>query len=55
MEETIQVKMSNLNRLLDQTGEVIITGTRLAILEKEVEEAYIKQYQIGRASCRERV
>ena len=48
MEETIQVKMSNLNRLLDQTGEVIITGTRLAILEKEVEEAYIKQYPISK-------
>ncbi len=38
MEETIQVKMSYLNKLLDQTGEVIITGTRLAILEKAMEE-----------------
>ncbi|HOT78020.1 MAG TPA: ATP-binding protein, partial [Candidatus Wallbacteria bacterium] len=48
MEETIQVKMSHLNKLLDQTGEVIITGTRLAILEKEVEEAYIKQWPISK-------
>ncbi|HPG58300.1 MAG TPA: ATP-binding protein, partial [Candidatus Wallbacteria bacterium] len=48
MEETIQVKMSHLNKLLDQTGEVIITGTRLAILEKEVEEAYIKQWPVSK-------
>ena len=48
MEETIQVKMSHLNRLLDQTGEVIITGTRLAILEKEIEEAYIKQRPVNK-------
>ncbi len=43
MEETIQVKMSYLNKLLDQTGEVIITGTRLTILEKEIEDIYVRQ------------
>jgi chemotaxis protein histidine kinase CheA len=48
MEETIQVKMSHLNKLLDQTGEVIITGTRLAILEKEVEESYVKQMPVSK-------
>lgn len=48
MEETIQVKMSHLNKLLDQTGEVIITGTRLAILEKEVEESYAKQMPVSK-------
>ena len=48
MEETIQVKMSHLNKLLDQTGEVIITGTRLAILEKEIEESYVKQAPVNK-------
>ncbi len=48
MEETIQVKMSHLNKLLDQTGEVIITGTRLAILEKEIEESYVKQTPVNK-------
>ncbi len=48
MEETIQVKMSHLNKLLDQTGEVIITGTRLAILEKEIEESYVKQTPVSK-------
>ncbi len=48
MEETIQVKMSHLNKLLDQTGEVIITGTRLSLLEKEVEEAYTRQRPVNK-------
>lgn len=48
MEETIQVKMSYLNKLLDQTGEVIINGTRLAILEKEVEDGYIHQQPVNK-------
>lgn len=48
MEETIQVRMSYLNKLLDQTGEVIITGTRLSILEKEMEEIFLKQRTIDK-------
>lgn len=43
MEETIQVKMSYLNKLLDQTGEVIIAGTRHNILEKAIEDIFIHQ------------
>lgn len=43
MEETIQVKMSYLNKLLDQTGEVIIAGTRHNILEKAIEDIFLHQ------------
>ncbi len=50
MEETIQVKMSYLNKLLDQTGEVIITGTRLAILEKAADEIFAGQKPLDKTT-----